>query len=136
MAWGPRIPWYIRMDAIVEMRAAGIERLEIDKNISRARLAACFPDQSNWLVSFGDADRGIKWLAKTLGFTGPIELLSMFTCMLLCRDCLVRGPLFFELRSAEVVQARKKFFAESGGMHAHPGYVAVKLGNAMPRRRE
>jgi len=83
-----------------------------------------FPDQSGWLTALLGPDRPIKALLRKLEYTGPLELLSMFTCMLLCRDCLSRGPELFRDNEKAVIAYRKAYFFTSGGLHAHPGHVA------------
>ena len=81
-----RALWTIRLWLLWRMRSAGCLRLRLDKTCSVLKFMAAFPDQRRWGQRMARGlclTRGAK-IAKLfdlVGYDGPPELFSMFTCL-------------------------------------------------------
>lgn len=80
-----RTLWVIRSWLIWRMRRAGVMQLQVPKACMASEFAKLFPDQKAWLLKLAGKGKAsstpaINVFAK-IGYTGPPELFSMFTCL-------------------------------------------------------
>ena len=74
-------PWLLRSSMISAMRVARISRLQCPKDFTIGKLRRMFPDQRQHLTRFGQPSDTVRKLCTTLGYDGPVELLTMHMCM-------------------------------------------------------
>ena len=83
------LPWTFRSLVIPRMRSCGISSLTCPGVMKLTDFDTMFPDQGGWIqkLSAGKA-RTVHQLVTNLGYTGPLEFLTMFLC--LSQDQVIR----------------------------------------------
>jgi hypothetical protein len=81
-----RALWVIRLWLIWCMRLAKCPRLRLDNKCTVQTFGKGFPDQRQWVLRFARGlctvrSAKITVLFRTVGYDGPPELFSMFTCL-------------------------------------------------------
>ena len=78
-------PWLVRTYLFAEMRHHGVKALKITKDWNTQELQnALKPDQNDWLAVWMSqlAGNSLKKLLRRLHFTAPLELLSVYACIM------------------------------------------------------
>jgi hypothetical protein len=73
--------WYMRTHLLAEMRANGINALQLGTGTSCEDLAAAFPDQGRWLRALGGRYKTLSAALDACQHSGPVELFSMYCCL-------------------------------------------------------
>eukprot|EP00969_Alexandrium_andersonii_P084384 3722324-Alexandrium_andersonii.AAC.1 len=67
---------------IAEMHASGSTKLSLSRAAKLADLEECFPDQCQRIQIFGLTLSTVRELVSLLRYSGPVEYLTMFFCIL------------------------------------------------------
>lgn len=107
-------PWLVRLALIISMRAAGVKRLQVPKDLRVRDLHGLFPDQKQHLKRFGPSETPFKEFAKKIGYDGPLELLTMHLCFY-C-SCTMAGYCPEEVHKNRrlLVRNREQYESEHG----------------------
>ena len=122
-------PWYLRSHLLVEMRAAGISKLEFNPSMSVEAFAPLFPDQGRWIETLarhaGNVD-SITGVLRLIHYQGPIELLSMWLC--LCGDRSVTSQPAERLAANEGhLRVARRAYVAAHGLEPHPAVLVGLL---------
>ena len=123
------LPWTFRVLCISRMRARGIRSLTVP-GLTLAAVSSMFPDQGQWIKRLAGltppGKRTIETLIQVLGYTGPVELLTMYMC--LCQDQALRkiSVADLECKQGEVSQFIRQF-RRVHKMTPHPAVVGATL---------
>ena len=80
-----RWPWLLRTYIFAEMRHAGVSSLKIVEDWTSEQLrGATKPDQNEWVARWmsGLAGTSLKKLLRLLRFREPLEMLSVYVCIM------------------------------------------------------
>ena len=127
------LPWTFRVQCITRMRAHGIASLSLAPgNVTVATFSSMFPDQNHWIRAVARlapaGQQTIDAVIQLLGYTGPLELLTMFLC--LCQDKSLRNTSIADLSQSQqddrVLQITLEHWRAYGFM-PHPAVLAATL---------
>ena len=124
-------PWYVRSHLLVEMRAAGIPRLVVDRDVGATQFAAMFPDQGRWVKAYSADGSSLQGIVARLQYKGPVELLTMHLC--LCGDAAVTAQPPELLRTnVQLLRHLRVQYAAAHGLQPHPAVLMGLLSSHRP----
>ena len=123
------VPWTFRSGAIGRMRRAGIQRLTgwEEGEITIAQLSDMFPDQNDWIQKMAESVRvaqysrlaplhgfpsTVKGLMDAFAYPGPLETLSMDTCLSADAGLLTCSSKFLQNHGATLMKCGHQYFKE------------------------
>lgn len=80
--------WVIRALLLASMARDGVQGLTGSDSISTAAFSKAFPDSKGWMARLSQkgSNGSLHEFCQSIGYTGDLELLSAFTCLLLTKD--------------------------------------------------
>lgn len=123
------LPWTFRVMCISRMRTQGIGSLTAC-GMTLTTFSSMFPDQGQWIkrarALTPPKKRTVEGLIQILGYTGPVELLTMYLC--LCQDQALRKISVADLEcTAGKVSQFIRQFRRVHKMTPHPAVVGATL---------
>ncbi len=118
--------WTFRSAALAHMRCANIQRLSGWKQLSIAEFSAMAPDQKGWIAKAHRQLRSINQkkgiqqvitvenIMQFFGSTGPVELLSMETCLAADSGMNIFSDQFLNTHMDLIIQLGHKYEATTG----------------------
>lgn len=121
--------WATRATLIAEMRAAGVERLQVDyKRMRMHTFRKVFPDMAGWatrltrLATQSTGPPTVAALVKHVGWKGPLELLTCVLCVL-CKESALELPANIVRSLRDDIQEMRVEFRRAHTYEAHPLYI-------------
>ena len=128
-----RWPWLLRTYIIAEMRHAGVNSLKIVEDWTSEQLqGAIRPDQNEWVAKwmFGLAGNSLKKLLRILRFTEPLEMLSVYVCIMNDSSIMAYPLKQLKERVDDITKARCQMRRQNG-QEASPALVVKSVMDAV-----
>ena len=107
-------PWLLRSSLISAMRLAHVNRLRAPANFLLKDLCNVFPDQKRHLKRFGKPSASISEVCHTLGYDGPLELLTYFLCTFCSTTVSGICPEHTHKNRSRLIRARESYQSQHG----------------------
>ena len=123
-----RGPWLIRTYFFAEMRHHGVKKLSIVEDWTLTQLQeAIQPDQNKFLKTWMThlAEGSLKQLLRRIRFAEPLEMLSVFACVLNDSTLMSFGIEEIQERKGEIRKARREM--RRGGYEMSPALVVSSV---------
>ena len=124
-----RGPWLIRTYFFAEMRHHGVKNLSIVEDWTLTQLQeAIQPDQNKFLTMWMThlAEDSLKQLLRRIRFAEPLEMLSVYACVLNDSTLMSFGIEEIRERKGEIRKARREM-RSSGGYEMSPALVVSSV---------
>ena len=128
-----RWPWLLRTCIFAEMRHAGVSLLKIVKDWTSEQLQDTIkPDQNEWAARWmksGLAGTSLKKLLRLLRFREPLEMLSVYVCIMNDSSIMAYPLKQLKERVDDITKARCQMRRQNG-QEASPALVVKSVMDA------
>ena len=111
--------WMLRSNMIVQSRTRGIHAMTIDKSFRCSELESMAPDQKKHINMLKDDTTFALDLFNVLGYNGPPELFSMYTCIFLAKGSEAWEAVWVSDRVDRLIALREDMHRREG-IQPHP----------------
>ena len=112
-------PWILRSHMIAQTRAKGVHAMTYPNQFRCSELEAMAPDQKKHITKLKDDITSVRVLFDLLGYNGPPELFSMYTCIFLAKGSGQWDPTWVSNRVGRLIKHRELMLARDG-VQPHP----------------
>ena len=112
-------PWLLRSYLLRVARLEGVDRMEVDQDLTVDDIQGMCPDQNAWARRFAPHTMKVQDMFDATGYDGPPELFTMYACLFMsCAEKKVDPDWVWQHR-AEMIRKRTEFEQEHG-LAPHP----------------